>query len=330
MAPCGPPTRPARLRRTPTPHRYLNPDRSGRGSRRASSSIRYAGAAAAAVLDGHGGVEVLLNGEWFASIELDGPRLYEIVDTNHHERHELTLVVRRARDGLRVQLQSPAPPELRVQRHSIRPWPASLGEQNVIERTARPTPHRGQDAHLTRLEGSRSVSGNSRPDSRDGRRGQPSRARVDVVGVRATSTSACWTTTPDGGRQPRRLGPDPRRLRHLQDRRGGGARHRTLLEQMGADYEQELEELAERDRMSRVPDGRPRPLLRPRRPLHHVRRRGSGDAGGEGRRERGLALCEDDDGARATVEIALVDAARPATRCSCTPAPRSPGLEAGA
>ena len=44
------------------------------------------------MLDGHGGVEVLLNGEWISTFELDGPRLYEIVDTDHHQRHELTLV----------------------------------------------------------------------------------------------------------------------------------------------------------------------------------------------------------------------------------------------
>jgi hypothetical protein len=35
---------------------------------------------------------VLLNGEWIRTLELDGPRLYDIVDTGHHQRHELTLV----------------------------------------------------------------------------------------------------------------------------------------------------------------------------------------------------------------------------------------------
>ena len=43
--------------------------------------IRYAGAGAAAVLDGHGGVDVLLDDEQVRTIELDGPRLYELADT---------------------------------------------------------------------------------------------------------------------------------------------------------------------------------------------------------------------------------------------------------
>ena len=37
---------------------------------------------------------------------------------------------------------------------------------------------------------------------------------------------------------------------------------------------------------------------------------------------RALALCEDDDGARSSVEIALVEPVAAATRCSSTPAPR--------
>jgi hypothetical protein len=77
----------------PTPHQYLESDRSGRAIQAGEQlSIRYSGAGAAAVLDGRGGVDVLLNGEWIRTLELDGPRLYEIVDTNHHQRHELTLV----------------------------------------------------------------------------------------------------------------------------------------------------------------------------------------------------------------------------------------------
>jgi hypothetical protein len=77
----------------PTPHTYLEPDRSGRPVAAGEQlSIRYAGAGAAAVLDGQGGVDVLLNGEWIRSLELDGPQLYEVVNTGHHQRHEVTLV----------------------------------------------------------------------------------------------------------------------------------------------------------------------------------------------------------------------------------------------
>ena len=72
---------------------------------------------------------------------------------------------------------------------------------------------------------------------------EPNRlAQVDVAGVQ-----------PHDQRRParrgrrrrgaRRLGAHPRRLRHLQGGRGGGDRHPRQLERMGADYEQELEEL---------------------------------------------------------------------------------------
>ena len=58
----------------------------------------------------------------------------------------------------------------------------------------------------------------------------------------ATSTSACSTTT--AAARSRRLGADPRRLRALEGRRGGGARRRSeLLQGMGEAFEQELEEL---------------------------------------------------------------------------------------
>ena len=93
MAPLRPTDVPGALVEPPTPHRYLEPDRSGRAVDAGEQlSIRYAGAGAAAVLDGRGGVDVLLDGEWLRTLELDGPRLYEITDTNRHERHELTLV----------------------------------------------------------------------------------------------------------------------------------------------------------------------------------------------------------------------------------------------
>jgi hypothetical protein len=93
MAPLRPTDVPGALVEPPTPHRYLEPDRSGRPVAAGEQlSIRYSGAGAAAVLDGEGGVDVLLDGEWLRTLELDGPRLYEITDTNRPERHELTLV----------------------------------------------------------------------------------------------------------------------------------------------------------------------------------------------------------------------------------------------
>jgi hypothetical protein len=93
MPPLRPTDAPGALVKRPTPHRYLEPDRSGRPVQAGEQlSIRYAGAGAAAVLDGQGGVDVLLNGEWIRTFELDGPRLYEVVNTGHHQQHELTLV----------------------------------------------------------------------------------------------------------------------------------------------------------------------------------------------------------------------------------------------
>jgi len=93
MPPLRPTDAPGALVEPPTRHQYLEPDRSGRAiSAGEQLTVRYAGAAAAAVLDGSCGVEVLLNGEWINSFELDGPGLYELVDTGHHQQHELTLV----------------------------------------------------------------------------------------------------------------------------------------------------------------------------------------------------------------------------------------------
>jgi thioredoxin family protein len=84
---------PDALVRTPTPHTYLEPDRSGRpvtaGER---LRIRYAGGGAAAVLDGHGKVDVLLDGERVLTVTMDGPRLYDLVDHGAHAEHELALV----------------------------------------------------------------------------------------------------------------------------------------------------------------------------------------------------------------------------------------------
>jgi hypothetical protein len=93
MPPLRPTDAPGALVEPPTPHTYLEPDRSGRPVAAGEQlSIRYAGAGVAAVLDGQGGVDALLNGHWIRSLELDGPQLYEIVNTGHHQRHELTLV----------------------------------------------------------------------------------------------------------------------------------------------------------------------------------------------------------------------------------------------
>jgi hypothetical protein len=93
MPPLRPTDAPGALVLPPTPHQYLESDRSGRQVRAGEQlSVRYAGAGAAAVLDGQGAVEVLLNGEWIKSLDLDGPRLYDLVNTGHHQRHELTLV----------------------------------------------------------------------------------------------------------------------------------------------------------------------------------------------------------------------------------------------
>jgi hypothetical protein len=75
-----------------TPHRYLEADRSGRAVAHGEQlSVRYGGAGAAAVLDGSGVVEVLVDGRPVRRLELDGPRLYELFETPRHEHHELTL-----------------------------------------------------------------------------------------------------------------------------------------------------------------------------------------------------------------------------------------------
>jgi len=43
------------------------------------------------VLDGAGPVEVLVDGEWVRTLELEGPRLYELVEYGRHVEHELAL-----------------------------------------------------------------------------------------------------------------------------------------------------------------------------------------------------------------------------------------------
>jgi hypothetical protein len=80
------------LVKAPTPHRYLAEDRSGREVAAGDElSIHYEGATAAAVLDGAGTVELSVDGELQRIISLDGPRLYKLVASAHHEQHDLTL-----------------------------------------------------------------------------------------------------------------------------------------------------------------------------------------------------------------------------------------------
>jgi AhpC/TSA family len=77
----------------PTAHTYLEPDRTGRAVEEGERlTIRYAGAAAAAVLDGRGDVEVLVDDERVRTLSLDGPRLYELVAHAGHSEHDLALV----------------------------------------------------------------------------------------------------------------------------------------------------------------------------------------------------------------------------------------------
>jgi hypothetical protein len=95
MAPVRDTDAPDALVRPPTPHTYLEPDRSGRPVAEGERlSIRYAGVAAAAVLDGRGDVDVLVDGRRLRTITLDGPRLYELTGHATHDEHDLTLVFR--------------------------------------------------------------------------------------------------------------------------------------------------------------------------------------------------------------------------------------------
>jgi hypothetical protein len=80
------------LVKAPTPHAYLTEDRAGREIGAGDElSIRYQAATAAAVLDGKGAVELEVDGELRRIIQLDGPRLYKLVESGHHEQHELAL-----------------------------------------------------------------------------------------------------------------------------------------------------------------------------------------------------------------------------------------------
>jgi hypothetical protein len=93
MAPLRPTDAQGALVKPPTPHTYLNSDRSAREIAPGEAlRIRYAAAGAAAVLDGTGEVEVLLDDDRVRTLVLDGPRLYDLIDTGTHEEHELALV----------------------------------------------------------------------------------------------------------------------------------------------------------------------------------------------------------------------------------------------
>jgi hypothetical protein len=95
------------LVKAPTPHSYFREDRSARPVAAGEGlSIRYQGAAAAAVLDGEGEVELLVDGKPVRTLTLDGPRLYELVESPQHQEHELRL---RFRDEARAYAFSFAP-----------------------------------------------------------------------------------------------------------------------------------------------------------------------------------------------------------------------------
>ena len=107
-------------------------------------------------------------------------------------------------------------------------------------------------------------------------------AKVDVAGVQRNVNIGLLDDDGDGA-QAGRLGPDPRRLRALEGRRGGGARHAQAARGDGRGLRAGARGAeGERDRVS---------CLRPRRGLHHLRRRGGGDDGAAGgRRARAGAL----------------------------------------
>ncbi len=76
----------------PTPHTYINEDRSGRAVETGDRlAVAYSGAAAAAVLDGTGHVYVSIDGESVATLKLHGPDLYELYESKRAQQHELAL-----------------------------------------------------------------------------------------------------------------------------------------------------------------------------------------------------------------------------------------------
>jgi hypothetical protein len=92
LAPLRDTDAPGALVKPPTAHTYLEPDRGARELEAGEQlRIRYAGAGASAVLDGRGEVEVHVDGQRLRTIQLDGPRLYELTGHASHQEHELTL-----------------------------------------------------------------------------------------------------------------------------------------------------------------------------------------------------------------------------------------------
>jgi hypothetical protein len=107
MAPLRNTDRDGALVQVPTPHHYLEDDRSGRAIAPGEElAVRYEGASAAAVLDGEGDLELELDGKPLRTISLNGPGLYTLVDSPVHEQHELRL---RFRDEARAYVFSFAP-----------------------------------------------------------------------------------------------------------------------------------------------------------------------------------------------------------------------------
>jgi hypothetical protein len=95
MAPLRRTDRPGALVQAPTPHHYLEEDRSGRLVGAGEElTIRYQAATAAAVLEGGGKVDVIVDGERRRTLHLDRPRLYKLVESGQHEEHELKLFFR--------------------------------------------------------------------------------------------------------------------------------------------------------------------------------------------------------------------------------------------
>jgi len=83
---------PGALVQPPTPHTYIDEDRSGRAVETGDRlAVTYSGASAAAVLDGTGNVDVSIDGETVAMLRLHGPDLYELYESKRPERHELAL-----------------------------------------------------------------------------------------------------------------------------------------------------------------------------------------------------------------------------------------------
>lgn len=107
MAPLRRTDHPGVLVQIPTPHRYLEDDRSARAIEPGEAvSVSYEGATAAAILDGDGKLALEVDGQLRRIIHLEGPRLYKLVESGQHEQHELKL---RFNDAARAYAFSFAP-----------------------------------------------------------------------------------------------------------------------------------------------------------------------------------------------------------------------------